>query len=301
MSFAREVKAEIATSQKDGCCLEYELRGIIDFGCSVEISARGLSVVLQTTNSTVAKRFVTLMKKTCSNAVELITKRESNLAKRLIYIVKIVNARELVDKFSMFEFSTEIPKDKCCIKSYLSGSFLVVGSVNEPSKGYHLEFFSNDDVKIKYLQTLLKKLRISAKITERRSGKVLYIKSVEVIEELIGIMGANNSYMDFADVRIERDFKNNITRMINCEVSNERKAMEAANKQLEYINILKTKHVSLSDGILYAMQLRIDNPEASLIELADISLEVHGIKVSKSTLNHRFRAIKQKALDLTKE
>lgn len=99
----------------------------------------------------------------------------------------------------------------------------------------------------------------------------------------------------FEDSRIKRDFKNSINRVINCDIANEKKAMEAAIKQLKDIEIIERFHKDISKSMREAIFLRKKYPESSLLELSYASREYFDKQISKSALNHRFRAIRDLA------
>jgi DNA-binding protein WhiA len=110
-------------------------------------------------------------------------------------------------------------------------------------------------------------------------------------------MGATESLFTFEDERIKRDFYNSITRVLNIELANQNKTLQAADKQLKHIAILE----NLSDldeypsGLLEAIELRRKYPELSLVELSMKSEEVYHKPISKSGLNHRFRELERLA------
>ena len=96
--------------------------------------------------------------------------------------------------------------------------------------------------------------------------------------------------MKFEDIRIHRDFRNNLTRLDNCEVANEMKSQAAAKKQLEDIaRIEKAGRLRFLDEKLKAVaQLRVQFPEASLNELSAEYEKQTGVAMSKSGMKHRF-------------
>ncbi|MFQ8582072.1 MAG: DNA-binding protein WhiA [Holdemania massiliensis] len=96
--------------------------------------------------------------------------------------------------------------------------------------------------------------------------------------------------MKFEDIRIHRDFRNNLTRLDNCEVANEMKSQAAAKKQLADIaRIEKAGRLRFLDEKLKAVaQLRVQYPEASLNELSAEYEKQTGVAMSKSGMKHRF-------------
>ncbi len=295
MSFARKVKEEIGKIERDKCCIEAEFIAMLKLGAEIELSSRGTSIVYTTANASIARRFVYLLKQLSTNEVELITKRETKLSKRLFYVVRVIASNDLIEKYDLFGDKTFQFKNTCCNTAYLAAAFMTCGSINDPLKGAHLEFFSSNEGQLENIGKILKRYDIKSKITYRRSGYILYVKTIESIESILLNIGATSSFYAFVEERIVRDHRNSETRLANCEIANMTKAMEAANKQIEYIDIIEQSTVNVKDNLKIVMELRKNNTEATLIELSEIAKSEYGIELSKSTLNHRFRAIKKLA------
>ncbi len=298
MSFARNVKEEIGKIERSTCCIESEFIAMLKLGAEVEISSKGTSIVYTTANASIARRFVYLLKQLSTNEVELITKRETKLSKRLFYVVRIIASNELIEKYDLLGDKTFEFEKTCCNTAYLAAAFMTCGSLNDPLKGAHLEFFSSNINQLENIGKILNKYGVSSKITYRRSGYILYVKTIENIESILLNIGATSSFYKFVEERIVRDHRNSETRLANCEIANITKAMEAANKQLEHIKVIENSTINVKDSLRVVMELRKNNTEATLIELSEIANSELGIELSKSTLNHRFRAIKKLAEEI---
>ena len=88
-------------------------------------------------------------------------------------------------------------------------------------------------------------------------------------------------------MRIVKEMRNNVNRVVNCETANLNKVVQAAVEQLESIRYLEKKgHFGkLPAALRETAELRLENPDASLAELAKAA---NG-KISKSGLNHRLK------------
>ncbi|MBN2696769.1 MAG: DNA-binding protein WhiA, partial [Bacilli bacterium] len=235
--------------------------------------------------------------------------KQVKLKKHDLYYVQVAQKTEkLLSDLSLMNtnglfFQDVDPKliqNECCRKAYLRGAFLSSGSINNPdTSAYHLEIQTFSEKQAQVLADIANSFELKAKTAKNRRGFIVYIKEAEKISDFLRVTGATNSLFTFEDNRIKRDFKNSINRVINCDIANERKAMDAARKQLEEIAVVE-KH--LKTGIPKSMQeaifLRKTYPEATLVELSYASLEHFGSQISKSALNHRFRAIKDLANQL---
>ena len=120
-------------------------------------------------------------------------------------------------------------------------------------------------------------------------------EAAEKIADFLRIIGANDAVMKFENIRISRDFTNSLTRLNNCDVANEVKSQTAARKQLEDIAIIEKMHLHPGEKLQTVMDLRKENPEASLLELCALYEEKTGTPVSKSGMKHRFVRIHELA------
>ena len=121
-------------------------------------------------------------------------------------------------------------------------------------------------------------------------GGIVYLKAADKISDFLRCIGAHEALMRFEDIRIHRDFRNNLTRLDNCEVANEMKSQAAARRQLEDIaRIEKAGRMRFLDEKLRAVaELRQRYPEASLNELSAEYQRQTGVAMSKSGMKHRF-------------
>lgn len=305
MSFSTEIKTELQSIKQSDCCNKAELSAMLHIGGSIEKNSTGLSLVFQSTNNAVIRRFVSIVKGLYSLEVTIIKKQTTRLKKHDLFIIKISDKVEylltdlsLINKSAIFfqDVDEGIIEKECCKRSYLRGAFLATGSINSPeTSSYHLEIQAFSEVQANVIKDLANYFSLNAKVAKNRRGFIAYIKEAERIADFLRVVGANNSLFDFEDSRIKRDFRNSINRVINCDIANEKKAMDAANKQLEYIAIIEKKYNNLSKAMNEAIFLRKTYPEATLLELSYASVEHFDKQISKSALNHRFRSMKDLA------
>ena len=120
---------------------------------------------------------------------------------------------------------------KCCKRSYLRGAFLAGGSVNNPeTSSYHLEIFSLYKEHNDAICELMNGFDLNSKTLERRKGYITYLKEAEKITEFLNIIGAHNALLRFEDIRIVRDMRNSVNRLVNCETANLNKTIGAKTK-----------------------------------------------------------------------
>lgn len=302
MSFASETKKELTNIEVKDCCANAELSALIRMNGSLSFSNQTLVVNIQTENAAIARRIYTLIKKGYDTPVELLVRKKMRLKKNNVYIVRIKeDTKKILEDLKIlgegFTFihniSEDLIKKKCCRRSYLRGAFLAGGSVNNPeTSSYHLEIFSLYSEHNEALSELMNTFGLNSKTLERKKGFITYLKEAEKITEFLNIVGAHNSLLRFEDVRIVRDMRNSVNRLVNCETANLNKTIGAALRQVENIKFIE-KHVGLGvlpDKLREIAELRVTYQDVTLKELGEM---VSGGTISKSGINHRLRKIDQ--------
>lgn len=162
-------------------------------------------------------------------------------------------------------------------------------SAQSCGSGYHMEFSSQSHQFLLEFSSILAEYNIIGKIFERKNSYVLYIKDVNTIQDLLALVGANNSVLKLSNEIITRELRNKVNRQVNCINANINKTVEASLKQVAAINtIINTIGLeSLPEDLQEVAVLRLANQEESLDELLKLST----IKLTRSGLNHRFRKL----------
>ncbi|ADU31768.1 DNA-binding protein WhiA [Evansella cellulosilytica] len=302
MSFASMTKKELTQLEVDECCSKAELAALIRMNGSISIRNMQIALDIQTENAAIARRIYTLIKQLFQVHVELLVRKKMRLKKNNVYVVRITKeARSLLEQLKIMdatlsftrEISEEIIENECCKRAYLRGAFLAGGSVNHPdTSSYHLEIFSFYEEHNSSLCELMNYFDLNAKMLERKKGFILYLKEGEKISEFLNIIGAHSALLKFEDVRIMKDMRNSVNRLVNCETANLNKTVGAAIRQVESIRLIK-QEVGLEvlpEKLREIAELRIKHQDVTLKELGEM---VESGKVSKSGVNHRLRKIEE--------
>lgn len=188
---------------------------------------------------------------------------------------------------------------ECCKKAFLRGAFLVAGSVTDPLKSYHLEIVSDNCVLVEKTYDIIRSFGLYAGQTKRKTNYVIYIKEGVMLVEFLGLIGAPLSLMELENIRIIKDMRNDVNRIVNCEAANIKKTIDAAITQIE--DIKKIERLcgleKLPKGLREVARIRVQYPEATYAELG----EHLNPPVGKSGVNHRLRRISQIASNLMRE
>ncbi len=289
-----------------------ELSALIQMCSSLSISSQGMTILVSVENAAVARTIYRLVKERYGGEISLFVKRKMNLKKNRVYGLRILSGAPMIlGDLGIYSSRGLLKKPLAKIvatdnqaRAYLTGAFMASGSVNPPEKtDYHLEITAANDEHGQFLIDLLKRFYIQAKMIDRRGKSVVYIKAAEKIADFLRIMEASDALMKYENIRISRDYLNNIQRLNNIDVANEMKAMSAAGEQLKDIETLEHLHRfdSLNQKLKDVAVLRKENPDASLNELAEIYEQNTGISVSKSGMKHRFVRIHELAVKDSEE
>ena len=206
------------------------------------------------------------------------------------------NVKEELLGLKMWDMNSQMKQEEQIARLCVREAFIKSGSISDPNKKYHLQILFKDENKAKELQQVLENFNIKAKIIRKGKDYMLYIKEGEEISNFLALIGANASVIKFEEIRVIREARNSINRLVNCETANLNKTINAAATQIEDIKTIKkeNKFKGLSDNLKEIANLRLENPDATLEELANMLKK----PISKSGVNHRLKKISQIAAEI---
>lgn len=173
---------------------------------------------------------------------------------------------------------------------FLRGVFLSCGTVSVQKAGYHLELSVRNSDKCEQLYNLIHEQGMKINRSVRRGVPFLYSKDSENIADFLTFIGAMSGSMEIMNIKIYKEFRSNINRVVNCEAANIGKTVTAAAKQIEDIKLIMESgdYDKLSAELKEIASLRIDNPDISLNELGKLL----DPPISRSGVNHRLERLK---------
>ena len=137
---------------------------------------------------------------------------------------------------------------------------------------------------------MMNSFSLHAKTLERKKGSIVYIKEAEKITDFLNLIGAHRALLFFEDIRIMKDMRNSVNRLVNCDTANLNKTVGAAMRQVENIRYIE-REVGLDvlpEKLREVAELRVKHQDMTLKELGEA---VEGKPISKSGINHRLRKI----------
>ena len=291
MSFSSDIKQELnkssdlANKEK----VKYELVGYLLSG-NIELE-NNMKVIKFTTESDYnINRFSKLLTNLNKNhkievagknfVIKLKVKEIEDLI-RIINNVVSIN-EELKDKI----LKQEKEENK---KAIIRGSFMGAGSINNPENTYHLEIVFHNEENRDFIKELLKDFQVNVKTIDVKNKKSIYLKEGEEISKLLALIGANKAVMKFEEIRIQREMRGKVNRLVNCETANLNKTINASIEQIAAIKKLQEtgKFSKLDENLKEIAILRLENPDIPFADLGKMLKK----PVGKSGVNYRLKKI----------
>jgi len=274
MSFSTELKEELSKTENlsNKEAVKYELLGYL---ISSNISEESNKIKFSTENEYNINRFSRLLSNMQINNYDISIQGK-------VFVIT-ANSKEI----KSIESTSELNMEQ--IKWLIKGCYLGAGSINNPEKKYHLEIGIAQESDAEKVKEYLKIFDIKSNMIEKNNEYAIYIKDGEEISKFLALIGANKSVLRFEEIRVQREMNNKINRIVNCETANLNKTINASIEQIEAIKKLKDNgnFEKMDEPLKEIAELRLENPNASLIELGKMLKK----PVGKSGVNYRLKKI----------
>ena len=197
--------------------------------------------------------------------------------------------REELLELKMWDNNSNLNQDEQIARLVIREAFIKKGFINNPNKDYHLEILFKNKNKALEIQELLNNFGINIRLTKKDEEYMLYLKDGEEISSFLALIGATKAMLKFEEIRVIKETRNNINRIVNCETANLNKTINAAVKQIDDIKKLKKnkKFESLPDNLKELAKLRLENPDMTYEELGKKLSK----PIGKSGVSHRLEKI----------
>ncbi|MDR0532023.1 MAG: DNA-binding protein WhiA [Oscillospiraceae bacterium] len=289
MSFSAGVKTELlrAGAEQELCCAEAQLYGTLLFGR--DFSSRSMS--LRTESRALADYVCAQL-----HEIELASAQLRQAGRKWEVVVRPEDRLRVLERFGhgqnevSLHIATENFACENCRAAFLRGAFLACAAVTAPERQYHLEFAAGYKRLARELCGILEEVGLpTPKLCQRNGVWLAYYKDSAQIEDALALLGAQLAMLDLVTVKIEKDMRNNVNRIVNFEVANVGRTSAAAAAQLLAIQRLRQRQGldSLPPSLREAALLREENPEASLQELSELSSH----SMTRSGINHRLKRL----------
>jgi len=296
MSFSSAVKEELSKlenlSNKEN--VKQELIGYL-LSCNVAIIKS--KIKFSTENEYNINRLAKLLnncqildyKIEIQDKIYIITFKQKEIQEKLNQLLEINESyinliQEEIESLKMFSKQGEEP-----LKALTRGMFLGGGAISNPEKTNQLNIGANTELVAKIMIENLDKHDIKLKMIKKSGNYHIYTKDGDEISKILAFIGANKAVLEFENIRIEREMRNKINRIVNCEEANLNKTMNASIEQIEAINKLKKskKFGKLEENLKEIAEIRLKNPNANLSEIGQMLKS----PIGKSGVNYRLKKI----------
>ncbi len=293
MSFSGNVKREICHNEfGHKGCVQAEVYGVLLY-CNT-FSAKEIKIV--TESADFARRLIALFRRSFHLDFDRLPESLEAPGKYALCMTDKLKLGLIFDAYGIdpdgvvaHHINFAVLEEDCCRISFFRGAFLAAGSVTDPEKRYHLELFTSHFNVSREMQTLMQESGFVPKETTRKSNYVIYFKQSEAIEDFLTSLGAPLSAMEIMNAKVEKNLRNGINRRVNCDAANVDKTVDAAMGQVGAIRRIETTMGldSLPDKLRETAKLRVENPELTLSQLAELC----DPPTTKSCVNHRLRKL----------
>lgn len=193
-------------------------------------------------------------------------------------------------------YETEEELRNRAVAAILQTLYLATGSLSEPQDSYHLEFSFPRILACTAYHEFLNGLGFNFKVLDRTSSRVLYLKGGEELGDFLLRSGCVRAYLEFENLRVDKDMKNRVNRVVNCDSANATRLANASARQDFDIRLIEERIglKKLPKKLYEAATVRLAHPGLSLEELGQLM----DPPIGKSGMNHRMKKLREIAEDL---
>lgn len=303
LSFSLEIKRELSRIEEQGnCCKKAELAGLIRAGIALRTYKGKPRLLFITENPSLSRHIYSRVKEFYKNSPDVFMLKTKRFRTHTVYHLEFTHLMndtvhniledmgiKIQGEGEALIYNTYSIQNRCCKRAYLRGGFLATGSISDPDRSYHLEITFPDSLIAEEYIRFLNDFEVEPRQIMRKGHYLVYLKEGQEIVDFLNVIGAHIALMKLENIRIMKDMRNQVNRIVNCETANLEKTVNAALRQVDNIKfIAETKGLdSLPGSLRQIAELRLENPDVSLTELGQMLTPA----LTKSGVNHRLRKI----------
>lgn len=289
------------------CCRLAELSGFaLACGTVSLVGGGGFRLSMRTENAGTARWAVKRLRGAFAVTPGLRIAHASRLGGRNTFEIRLEqqDAEKVLKALGLSPLDMKIPRHcmtkKCCQSAFLRGVFLGCGVLQDPERGYRMEFVFACGETARALSRFLQAFHgIHAGVSERKGAFVAYVKDADSIVFILSRIGAHSALLELENVRITKEARNRANRAANCDAANITKMLGAADRHMKAIDRIE-RTIGLS-----ALPDTLREVAVERKKHADISLEELGAlldpKVGKSGVYHRLSRIEAIARSIERQ
>lgn len=309
MNFSARIKDELARIYPSKrCCRLAELSAILHLDGAFHIQgAQKYAFHTKSENAAVARKTYRFLTSLFSVNAEVLVGKSEKLKKNNEYVIFIPTQEVLTQVMNetgvlddqlrlCYKILPRLVKKNCCALAYLRGAFLGGGAISNPRRSYHCELVSSSEELSYDLQKLMNRFGLGAKVSKKQKNFTVYLKESDRIAKFMALIGAHHALLQWEDVKIVKEIRNQVNRLVNCDTANLNKTVEAAQAQIRDIKIIDEAWglINLPGSLQEMAEIRLRYPEVNMRELGELCTP----PLSKSAVFHRLRKIHRLAKSL---
>lgn len=289
----REELAHLEGRDPDGRLAE--IAAMVDFAGTLQLrggtSGTSLAVVVRCAQGAVARRLRDTLVTHLGVHPGLARRQGSNLRSADGYLVELTG--EPLRRLGVTDEDGRPHRrdagDHADLPGYLAGAVMVAGSLSGPGSPVHLEVRAPDQGRADDLAGHLDGAAVV--------GTRVVLKAGPAVEAFLDRLGADATLARFREGRSRRDLRRTVTRSVNADRANLRRATAAAGTQIAAIEAVvgMLGWDGMPEDLTEVALARMANPEASLADLGQLL----DPPVGKATVHRRLRRLEDLAEEHT--
>ena len=213
--------------------------------------------------------------------------------------IDLSSRQDFIDCFSMCfteQSADMLSSSPDFLRNFLKGVFLSCGYCSDPNKTYRIELHVANPNVVSLIIWMLHSSDIEPSVSSKDGKTIIRFREGDSIATFFALTGATKAYLDFETIRVEKDVKSRVNRLVNCDDGNLKRQSEASARRTElFAKLLASpESSSLPKELLQAAQVHIANPGSSIADLGKLM----DPPISKSGMNHRLAKLEEIAREL---
>lgn len=292
-SFSKSIKADLL-KVTDRTKEEMQAELVTAFLCAGRPGAEKseLPLFFATSSFAYAERLVGQLR---AIGMDALAEKSEKAARSLWYVYPLpsdqMTFNEQLRLYEKEEKQDQITSSLQPRRAALRGAFLASGIMSEPLKAYQIEIPVRNSRAANYLTLLLHAENIAPSILYRNGHPVIYFKEGQAIGDFLALIGAHSSLLRFESIRVDKELRNAVNRVVNCDTANARRQADACVRQSALMRDLldSSESTRIPQELMEAARVRVDNPGMSIRDLGLLMSP----PIGKSGMNHRLRKLEE--------
>ncbi|MDR0951010.1 MAG: DNA-binding protein WhiA [Candidatus Ancillula sp.] len=250
-----------------------------------------------------AKRLVKMINHYDEEIISEISENKNNLINKKSFIVVIANNMKAVSRrLELIDLKGKpyvglppqfVSTDKTHIASILRACFLTNGKLENPGVSANMSFTVPNFMFALALVGELRRVGLEGKIVEKPNLIKVVIKNYDTIVSILKYLALEDLVTEYESLIPEEKQQSKIKLEALSRANSERSRKAAAKsvaRTKDALEKINKAGVELTEAVRTAAELRLANPEDTLVELAG---KTHAPRISKDTLSSRLKKLYQ--------